>query len=74
MKICLKRQGRRWRRRRNDKLQVIKRDGREVQFDVNKIITAIKSANANVADKDKLTELTIEDLKGGIASRANIGQ
>ena len=25
-------------------------------------------------DKDKLTELTIEDLKGGFASRANIGQ
>lgn len=25
-------------------------------------------------DKDKLTELTIEDLKGGFSSRANIGQ
>ena len=43
-------------------MQVIKRDGREVQFDVNKIITAVKSANANVADKDKLTDNGINGI------------
>ena len=43
-------------------MQVIKRDGREVQFDVNKIITAIKAANTNVADKDKLTDKGINKI------------
>ena len=33
---------------------------------------ANRLANENNLDKDKLTELTIEDLKGGFASRSNI--
>ena len=48
-------------------MQVIKRDGREVQFDVNKIISAIKSANANVADKDKLTDQGIDEIVQAVA-------
>ena len=35
---------------------------------------ANRLAGEKSLDKDKLTELTIEDLKGGFASRANIGQ
>ena len=35
---------------------------------------ANRLAGENNLDKDKLTELTIEDLKGGFASRANIRQ
>ena len=33
---------------------------------------ANRLANEKNLDKDKLTELTIEDLKGGFASRTNI--
>lgn len=49
-------------------MKVIKRDGRVVQFDVNKILVAIRKANVEVDNYDKVTEEKIEDIAGSIAS------
>lgn len=49
-------------------MKVIKRDGRIVQFDVNKILVAIRKANVEVDNYDKVTEEKIEDIAGSIAS------
>lgn len=37
-------------------MKVIKRDGTEVPFDEEKIIKAIRSANSDVAENDRLSE------------------
>ena len=41
-------------------MRVIKRDGREVQFDAVKIRQAIEAANADVSEKDKLNKHEVE--------------
>lgn len=43
-------------------MKVIKRDGTEVEFDINKIKNAIAKANNEVVDTDKLTEKEIVDI------------
>ncbi len=47
-------------------MKVIKRDGRVVEYDRNKILTAIKKANAEVERYDKLTDDKIESIVGSI--------
>ncbi|ACV21536.1 Anaerobic ribonucleoside-triphosphate reductase [Slackia heliotrinireducens] len=37
-------------------MKIIKRNGSEVTFDISKIINAIKAANAEVSEKERLTE------------------
>lgn len=49
-------------------MKVIKRDGRVVSFDVNKILVAIRKANVEVATYDKVTEEKIEAIAGSISS------
>ena len=41
---------------------VIKRDGRKVEYDSNKIIVALSSANKDVRGKDKLSRSGIEEV------------
>lgn len=43
-------------------MRVIKRDGREVQFDAEKIRQAIKAANEDISEQDKLSSNDIEAL------------
>lgn len=47
-------------------MKVVKRDGRVVEYDRNKILTAIKKANAEVERYDKLTDDKIESIVGSI--------
>ncbi len=47
-------------------MKVIKRDGRIVEYDRNKILTAIKKANAEVDRYDKLTDDKIEGIVASI--------
>ena len=48
---------------------VIKRDGREVNYDRNKIIVAITKANADVPPEEKVAEDVIEDIVEYIETR-----
>ncbi len=47
-------------------MKVIKRDGRIAEYDRNKIISAIRKANVEVEDFDKLPEEKIEAMVGSI--------
>ena len=44
-------------------MKIIKRSGVEVNFDLKKIIAAIRKANNSVKEEDRLTEEEIETLK-----------
>ena len=48
---------------------VIKRDGHTVPYDRQKIITAIKKANAEVEPAEKVDDETIEDIVTGIEAK-----
>ena len=48
-------------------MKVIKRDGRVVPFDLNKILVAIRKANVEVDSINKIAEEKIEDIAGSIA-------
>ena len=50
-------------------MKVIKRDGHTVNYDRSKIITAIKKANAEVEDGEKVTDEKIEEIVAGIESK-----
>ena len=50
-------------------MKIIKRDGREVDYDRSKIITAITKANAEVPDEEKITDESIESIVEFIESR-----
>ena len=50
---------------------VIKRDGKEVEFNREKIINAIKGANKDVLEKDRLTETEIENISIEIEHEAS---
>lgn len=52
-------------------MKVIKRDGRIVDYDRNKIVAAIRKANVEVDDFDKITEAKIDNIVGSIE---NIGR
>ena len=43
-------------------MKVIKRDGREVEYDKDKIIIAISNANKEVGGKDKISRASIEEI------------
>ena len=43
-------------------MKIIKRDGKSVAYDKQKIITAISKANAEVNDKDKVTDAEIKKI------------
>ena len=47
-------------------MKVIKRDGRIVEYDRNKILTAIRKANAEVDRYDKLSDEKIEGIVASI--------
>ena len=47
-------------------MKIIKRSGREVDFDVNKIIRAVGKANDEVIDSNKLSDEQIEELASNI--------
>ena len=49
---------------------VIKRDGSEVKFDSSKIYNAIKKANNEVLDNDKLSDSQIEEITNEVISWA----
>ena len=48
-------------------MKIIKRNGSEVPFDINKISAAIAAANAEVAETDKLTERQIMYASANVA-------
>ena len=50
-------------------MKIIKRDGREVPYDYRKIRTAIESANAEVAEEDRLSDTMVGFLVGRIERR-----
>ena len=50
-------------------MKVIKRNGREVSYDRNKITLAIQKANAEVSAKEKITEEKIESIVSSIEGR-----
>ena len=50
-------------------MKVIKRDGHTVNYDRSKIITAIKKANAEVEDCEKVSEEKIEEIVESIESK-----
>lgn len=52
-------------------MKVIKRNGREVNYDRNKIILAIQKANAEVSAKEKITDQKIESIVASIENRQN---
>ena len=51
------------------KMKVIKRDGREVLYDRNKIILAIQKANNEVPPREQVTEDKIENIVASIENR-----
>lgn len=52
-------------------MKVIKRDGTEVEFDVHKIINAIKGANNEVPTNYQLTDTEISILANRVSKRCN---
>ena len=50
-------------------MKVIKRDGREVPFDRGKIFAAIRSANADVAETDRISEHELKHTVGNIETK-----
>ena len=52
-------------------MKVIKRDGRVVEYDRNKILVAVRKANAEVEPYEKVSE---DDMDGIIASIENAGR
>ena len=50
-------------------MKVIKRNGREVTYDRNKITLAIQKANAEVSQKEKITDEKIESIVASIECR-----
>lgn len=50
-------------------MKIIKRDGTEVDFDVNKIINAVSKANAEVVDNKKLKDEEIKDIADTVSKQ-----
>ena len=49
-------------------MKIIKRSGIEAEFDINKIIAAIKKANSEVQPNERLTDAQIEKIAGDVES------
>lgn len=49
-------------------MKVIKRDGRMAEYDRNKIVSAIRKANVEVEDFERISEEKIENIVGSIES------
>ena len=47
-------------------MKIIKRDGREVPYDYEKIKNAIEAANAEVAEEDRLSDTMVGFIVGRI--------
>ena len=52
-------------------MKIIKRDGREVPFNYRKIKSAIEAANADVAEKDRLSDTEVGFIVGRIEKRCD---
>ena len=52
-------------------MKVIKRDGREVPFNPNKIKAAIEAANADVAEEDRISETEMRHTIGNIETKCS---
>ena len=50
-------------------MKIIKRSGTEVQFDMNKITQAIRKANEEVLDSEKLSEEMIAELANNVSKK-----
>ena len=50
-------------------MKIIKRDGREVPYDYEKIKSAIEAANAEVAEEDRLSDTMVGFIVGRIEKR-----
>ncbi len=50
-------------------MKVIKRDGREVNYDRNKIVIAIQKANNEVPPKEQIADAKIDDIVASIENR-----
>ena len=50
-------------------MKIIKRSGKEVAFDGNKILAAIEKANNEVTDEKKLTEGQISDIERSVENQ-----
>ena len=50
-------------------MKIIKRSGVEVDFDINKIIEAMKKANNEVIDSEKLTDEKILELANNVSKK-----
>ena len=48
------------------RMKIIKRSGSEAIFDINKIIAAVRKANASVIDYEKLTEEQIQEIAANV--------
>ena len=48
---------------------IVKRDGRKVEYDSNKIVLAISSANKDVKGKEKLSRSGIEEIIKEVESK-----
>ena len=48
-------------------MKIIKRSGVEVNFDLRKIIAAIKKANGSVREEDRLSEAEIDEIASVVA-------
>ena len=51
-------------------MKVIKRDGSVVEYDRNKIVTAIQKANAEVSEEERLSQDRIEPLSAALRTWA----
>ncbi len=52
-------------------MKIIKRNGTEVSFDIGKIVNAIKKANNEVSEDNRLTEEQIAEISAKVKSLAN---
>ena len=50
-------------------MKVIKRDGRVVEYDRNKIVIAIQKANAEVDKSEQVNEEKIDSIVAGIENK-----
>lgn len=47
-------------------MKIIKRNGAEVAFDIDKIVNAVRKANNEVSEVNRLSEEQIQLIAGGV--------
>ena len=56
-------------------MKIIKRSGQEVVFDIEKIIAAVRKANAEIDEKDRISDEQIEKIAGRVTAEcAQLGR